>query len=123
MHKRLVGSSLGRGFDSLQVHKIEVCVNNLVEDFYVFEIIRRKLKELFSPMSIEANQLLMEEAEVLMRHIKEAKKLGQLLVVKAQLKEYREMVERHDAPREVKQRLVFLEAQWNKQFRIWKSRG
>lgn len=94
----------------------------LSEDFYVFEIIRRKLKELFNPMSIESNQLLLEEADILMKHINEAKTLGQLLVARAQLKEYREMVERVNAPSSVKQKLVFLEARWNRQFRIWKSR-
>lgn len=94
----------------------------LSEDFYVFEIIRRKLKELFNPMSIESNQLLLEEADILMKHINEAKTLRQLLAVKAQLKEYRDMVERHDGPREVRQKLVFLEARWNRQFRIWKAR-
>jgi hypothetical protein len=94
----------------------------LSEDFYVFEIIRRKLKELFNPMSIESNQLLLEEADILMKHINEAKTLGQLLAARAQLKEYREMVERVNAPSSVKQKLVFLEARWNRQFRIWKSR-
>jgi hypothetical protein len=88
----------------------------------VFEIIRRKLKELFNPMSIESNQLLLEEADILMKHINEAKTLGQLLAARAQLKEYREMVERVNAPSSVKQKLVFLEARWNRQFRIWKSR-
>lgn len=88
----------------------------------MFEIIRRKLKELFNPMSIESNQLLLEEADILMKHINEAKTLGQLLAARAQLKEYREMVERVNAPSSVKQKLVFLEARWNRQFRIWKSR-
>ena len=94
-----------------------------MEDLYVFEIIRRKLKEFFNPMSIEANQLLLEEASILMQRIKEAKKLGQLLAVKAQLKEYRSMVERVKPPHEIRQKLVFLEAQWNKQYRLWKARG
>ena len=124
MHKRLVGSSLGRGFDSLQVHKIEVCVNNLKEvEMYVFKLIQRIFNQIFPPMSIETNKLLLEEADIIMKEIKEARKLADLLRLKAVLQKFRGAVELAGSPREVKQKLVFLEAQWNRQFRLWKTRG
>jgi hypothetical protein len=49
--------------------------------------------------------------------------LADLLRLKEILKKFRGAVELAGSPREVKQKLVFLEAQWNKQFRIWKSKG
>jgi len=78
---------------------------------------------MFPPMSVETNQLLMEEADIIMKDIKTARTLAALLEQKAILQKFRGAVELAGSSREVKQKLVFLEAQWNRQFRIWKTRG
>jgi len=90
---------------------------------YVFKIIKRIFDYVYSPMSIETNKLLLEEADVLMKDIKAARTLAELLHVKAILKKFRGAVELAGSPHPAKQKLVFLEAQWNRQFRLWKSRG
>ena len=124
MYKRLVGSRPGPGFDSLQVHKIEGCVNNLSEGgMYVFKIIQRIFNHMFQPMSVETNQLLLEEADIIMKNIKLSKTLAALLEQKSILQKFRGAFELAGSPPEVKKKLVFLEAQWNRQFRIWKTKG
>ncbi len=90
---------------------------------YVFKIIQRIFNSMFPPMSVETNQLLMEEADIIMKDIKTARTLAALLEQKAILQKFRGAVELAGSSREVKQKLVFLEAQWNRQFRIWKTRG
>jgi len=124
VYKRLVGSRPGPGFDSLQVHKIEGCVNNLSEGgMYVFKIIQRIFNHMFQPMSVETNQLLLEEADIIMKNIKLSKTLAALLEQKSILQKFRGAFELAGSPPEVKKKLVFLEAQWNRQFRIWKTKG
>lgn len=88
---------------------------------YVFEIIKRIFGCMFPPRTIDTNQLLLEEANILMSNIKAAKTLAELLAVKEVLKKFRGAVELAGSPKEVKQKLIFLEAQWNKRFRIWRS--
>ena len=90
---------------------------------YVFKIIQRIFKHMFSPMSVTTNQLLMDEADIIMKNIKAARTLSALLEQKAILHKFRGAVELANSPRDAKQKLVFLEAQWNRQFRLWKSRG
>jgi thymidine phosphorylase len=90
---------------------------------YVFKIIKRIFDYVYSPMSVETNQLLMEEADVIMKNIKAARMLSELLEQREVLRKFRGAVELAGSPRNVKQKLVFLEAQWNRQFRLWKSRG
>lgn len=90
---------------------------------YVFKVIQRIFDKIFPPMSVETTTLLLEEADIIMKEIKQARRLADLLRLKEILKKFRGAVELAGSPREVKQKLVFLEAQWNKQFRIWKSKG
>jgi len=90
---------------------------------YVFKIIQRIFEYMFPPRTIETNQLLLEEADIIMKDIKLARTLAELLALKEVLKKFRGAVEYTEASREVKHKLVFLEAQWNRQFRLWKSRG
>jgi hypothetical protein len=92
-------------------------------EMYVFKIIQRIFNQIFPPMSVETTKLLLEEADIIMKEIKEARKLAELLRLREILRKFRGAVELAGSPREVKQKLVFLEAQWNKQFRIWKSKG
>lgn len=123
MHKRLVGSRLGQGFDSPQVHKIEGCVNNLMEvKMYVFKIIQRIFNNIFPPTSVETNKILLEEADIIMKEIKAADTLAELLRLREILKRFRGAVQIAGSPQVVKQRLIFLEAQWNKRFRIWRTK-
>ncbi len=42
---------------------------------------------------------------------------------KAYLKKFRGAVELAGSPQVVKNKLIFLEAQWNRQFRLWKANG
>jgi hypothetical protein len=74
-------------------------------------------------MSIETNKLLLEEADIIMKEIKAAGTLAELLRLKEVLKKFRGAVELAGSQQQVKNKLVFLEAQWNRQFRIWKSKG
>jgi len=90
---------------------------------YVFKIIKRIFDYVYSPMPIETNKLLLEEADILMKEIKAAGTLAELLRLKEVLKKFRGVVELAGSPQQVKNKLVFLEAQWNRQFRIWKSKG
>ena len=90
---------------------------------YVFKLIQRIFNQIFPPMSIETSKLLLEEADIIMKEIKEARKLADLLRLKEVLRKFRGAVELAGSPRDVKQKLVFLEAQWNRQFRLWKTRG
>ena len=90
---------------------------------YVFKVIQRIFNRLFPPMSVETTTLLLSEADIIMKEIKEARKLADLLRLREVLKKFRGAVELAGSPREVKQKLVFLEAQWNRQFRLWKTRG
>jgi hypothetical protein len=89
---------------------------------YVFKIIQRIFNQIFPPMSVETTTLLLEEADII-KEIKEARKLADLLRIKEILRKFRGAVELAGSPREVKQKLVFLEAQWNRQFRLWKANG
>jgi len=89
---------------------------------YVFKIIQRIFNRMFQPMSVDTNQLLMDEADIIMKDIKSARTLAALLEQRAVLQKFRGAVELAGSPREIKQKLVFLEGQWNRQFRLWKSR-
>lgn len=90
---------------------------------YVFKIIQRIFNRMFQPMSVETTQILLEEADIIMKDIKSAKTLAALLEQKAILQKFRGAVELAGTQPEVKKKLVFLEAQWNRQFRIWKTKG
>jgi len=90
---------------------------------YVFKIIQRIFNQIFPPMSVETTTLLLEEADIIMKEIKEARKLADLLRLKEILRKFRGAVELAGSPQVVKNKLIFLEAQWNKQFRLWKTRG
>jgi hypothetical protein len=90
---------------------------------YVFQIIKRIFEHVFPPRTIETSKLLMEEADVLMTHVKAAKTLAELLEMREVLRKFRGAVELAGSQQQVKNKLVFLEAQWNRQFRLWKSRG
>jgi hypothetical protein len=90
---------------------------------YVFKIIHRILNRMLpSPMLKTTNLSLLEEAEILMKEIKQATTLAELLRVKAVLQKFRGAVELAGSPHAVKNKLMFLEAQWNKRFRIWKTK-
>lgn len=90
---------------------------------YVFKIIQRIFNRMFPPMSVETTTLLLEEADILMKDIKKASTLAELLRIKAVLQKFRGAVELAGSPQVVKNKLTFLEAQWNKRFRIWKTKG
>ena len=90
---------------------------------YVFKIIQRILNRMLPPSMLKTTNLLLEEADILMKEIKQATTLAELLRVKAVLQKFRDAVELAGSPHAVKNKLVFLEAQWNKRFRIWKTKG
>jgi hypothetical protein len=90
---------------------------------YMFKIIQRMFTHMFPSTDSESTKLLMEEADILMKNIKNAKTLVELLHLKEVLKKYRGAVEISGSSHEVKQKLIFLEAQWNRKFRIWKAQG
>lgn len=90
---------------------------------YVFKIIQRILNRMLPPSMLKTTNLLLEEADILMKEIKQATTLAELLRVKAVLQKFRGAVELAGSPHAVKNKLVFLEAQWNKRFRIWKTKG
>jgi hypothetical protein len=89
---------------------------------YVFQIIQRIFNRVFPPMSVTTVQLLTEEADIIMKNIKGARTLSALLDQRAVLQKFRGAVELAGSPQEIKKKLVFLEGQWNRQFRLWKSR-
>ena len=90
---------------------------------YVFKVIQRIFNQIFPPMSVETTTLLLEEADIIMKEIKQARRLADLLRLKEILKKFRGAVELAGSPQVVKNKLMFLEAQWNRQFRLWKANG
>ena len=90
---------------------------------YVFKVIQRIFNQIFPPMSVETTTLLLGEADIIMKEIKEARKLADLLRLREILRKFRGAVELAGSPQVVKNKLIFLEAQWNKQFRLWKVNG
>jgi hypothetical protein len=90
---------------------------------YVLEIIKRILKNLFpSDKSTENVRVLMLEGDILMKNINQSKTLGQLMQSRMQLRRFKEAIDREESS-QLRQKFVFLEARWNRQFRIWKTRG
>lgn len=63
------------------------------------------------------------ESVVVMQLIVEAKTLAQLFVARARLIELNEVVKSIDSPIWANNKVKFLEARWNKQYRLWKIRG
>lgn len=89
----------------------------------MFKFIQRTVERMFSRASVETTSLLLAEADMLMKSIKKASTLAELLKIKAVLQKFRGAVEFAGSPQVVKNKLIFLEAQWNKRFRIWKTNG
>jgi hypothetical protein len=75
-------------------------------------------------MSVEnIETALLYEADMIMKDINEARTLAKLMKTREALVKFRQDVLNVGSPQKAKQKLVFLEARWNRQFRIWKSRG
>lgn len=58
-----------------------------------------------------------------MKMICEAKTLSDLFNSRAKLIEFNEMVKEMGFPDGSRNKVKFLEARWNKQYRLWKARG
>ncbi len=87
----------------------------------MYEDIKHYLKNIFGTES--QTEFINTEYKVVMKMIVEAKTLGNLFNARAKLIEFGEMLKKIDAPSWEKNKVKFLEARWNKQYRLWKARG
>lgn len=87
----------------------------------MYEEIKHYLKSIFGTDS-EKEYVESEYMKVMML-IVEAKTLAQLFNARARLIELNEAVKELNSPSWAKNKVKFLEARWNKQYRLWKARG
>lgn len=87
----------------------------------MYEEIKHYLKNIFGTDS-EKEYVETEYVKV-MQLIVEAKTLAQLFNARAKLIELNEAVKELNSPSWAKNKVKFLEARWNKQYRLWKARG
>lgn len=87
----------------------------------MYEEIKHYLKSIFGTDT--EKEYIDSECVKVMKLIVEAKTLAQLFTARAQLIELNEVVKQLDSPSWAKNKVKFLEARWNKQYRLWKVRG
>lgn len=88
----------------------------------MYEKIKHYLKRIFN---VEDEQKILIETEYtkIMKLILAAKTLSQLFNARAELIKFNELVKQIDSPFWAKNKIKFLEAKWNRQYRLWKARG
>lgn len=87
----------------------------------MYEEIKHYLKSIFGTDS--EREYVESEYMKVMLLIVEAKTLAQLFNARARLIELNEAVKELNSPSWAKNKVKFLEARWNKQYRLWKARG
>jgi hypothetical protein len=87
----------------------------------MYEKIKHYLKNIFRTNS--EKEFIESECVKVMQMIVEAKNLAQLFNARARLIELNERIKKLDSPVWAKNKVKFLEARWNKQYRLWKARG
>lgn len=87
----------------------------------MYEEIKHYLKSIFGTDS--EKEYIESEYTKVMQLIVEAKTLAQLFNARAKLIELNEVVKEMNSPSWAKNKVKFLEARWNKQYRLWKIRG
>jgi hypothetical protein len=87
----------------------------------MYDEIKHYLKSIFGTES--QTDFINTEYQVVMKMIIEAKTLADLFNARAKLIEFNEMVKEANSPDWAKNKVKFLEARWNKQYRLWKIRG
>ena len=91
---------------------------------YVFDIIKRFLSTLNAPDEQDIHKkILNEEYKIIMDAIVHAKTLGNLFKARAMLIQYNIEVKNLGSPRWATNNVKYLEAKWNRQYRLWKARG
>ena len=116
---------LGQGFDSLQVHFVNlVGVYNLLgTNMHILERIRRFFQTLGADKHGIQKTLLKKEHALIMNDIVQTKTLAQLFNIRTRLIQYNEEVKRIGSPRWAINSVKFLEAKWDRQYKLWKLRG
>lgn len=89
----------------------------------MYEEIKHYLKSIFSSDNEEQEKVINAEYQVVMKLITESKTLAALFNSRAKLIEFNEKVKVIGSPNWAKNKVKFLEARWNRRYRIWKSRG
>ena len=87
----------------------------------MYEEIKHYLKSIFGTDS--EKEFVNGEYVKVMKLIVEAKNLAQLFNARARLIEFNELIKEMDCSEDAKNKVKFLEARWNKQYRLWKIRG
>lgn len=87
----------------------------------MYEEIKHYLKSIFGTDS--EKEYVDSEYTKVMQLIVEAKNLAQLFNARARLIQLNEAVKEMNSPSWAKNKVKFLEARWNKQYRLWKARG
>ena len=89
----------------------------------MYEEIKHYLNSIFGTDNKEQEAAINAEYQVVMKMITESKTLAGLFNSRAKLIEFSEMVKAIGSPGWAKNKVKFLEARWNRRYRIWKSRG
>lgn len=87
----------------------------------MYEEIKHYLSNIFGTDS--EKEFVEAEYVKIQQLIREAKNLAQLFNARAQLIEFNQMMKETGYPYGSKNKVKFLEARWNKQYRLWKARG
>lgn len=87
----------------------------------MYEEIKHYLKSIFGTDS--EKEFIDAEYTKVMQLIVESKNLAQLFNARARLIELNQTVKEVGSPVWAKNKIKFLEARWNKQYRLWKARG
>lgn len=90
---------------------------------YVYTLIKRFLDALRTSNDDTQTHILAEEYKIILNKINCSQTIGQLFNTRAMLIEYNEEVKKIGSPSWGKNNVKFLEAKWNHQHRLWKSRG
>ena len=90
---------------------------------YVYTLIKRFLRALRIFNDDTQIDTFNKEYKIILNEIARAKTLGHLFNTRAMLIKYNENVKNLGSPTWGTNSVKFLEAKWNRQYRLWKSRG
>ena len=91
---------------------------------YVFDIIKRFLSTLTAPDERDIRRkILNEEYKIITDTIVHAKTLSNLWKARTMLIQYNKEVKNLGSPSWGTNNVKYLEAKWNRQYRLWKARG
>lgn len=90
----------------------------------MYEVIKKYISKLVSYFkSASHKEVMTQEYEIIFQKIKAAKTLKQLLAAANDIEAYRVSVRNLDSPKWAVKLSSILAANWQRQYRLWKTRG